>query len=210
MGLFDEPTYAELAKSNQLLAQIVTLLQGSSNGGALGNPSVLGGATIAVSLPQIQLDILRQGIASEENGYGTPSIASLVITAPAGGTGSFTNTVGTDETWVLLAPLEVNSNVHDALLTITATVDIPTQVLIPSYAFLQDRSFPSTTLRAIRKSLALSIKNGTSVEAELNFITEYAVVPDTYFVGTVLPLLQLGNRVYKNVAAAARTQGLVR
>ena len=205
-----------VATADALLKEILAAVQAraASGGGSAASVSptasaVLGGAVITVSLPQIQLDILRQGIASEDAGYGAPSISSLVVTAPAGGKATFANSVGTNEVWVLLAPLEVNSDLHDSTLLISASVDVPTLLLIPPYPFMQDRPFPSTTLRAVRKSLALQVTNGTSEAAEVNFVVEYAVVPTTYFQDTVLPILRLGQAVYQNVAAAARAQGLV-
>lgn len=208
-----------VATADAVLKEILAALQARASSGESAGASVtpastsgaavLGGALITVSLPQIQLDILRQGIASEDAGYGNPSISSLVVTAPAGGKAVFANSVGTNETWVLLAPLEVNSDLHDSLLLISASVDVPTLLLIPSYPFMQDRSFPSTTLRAVRKSLSLVVTNGTSSSAEVNFVVEYAIVPTQYFQQTVLPILRLGQTVYQNVAAAARAKGLV-
>lgn len=212
--MFDDNKIATgVSSADAILEDILAAIkdQGSSAAQATGAsaPGVLGGAVVTVSLPQIQLDILRQGIASEEEGYGDPSISSLVLTAPADGTASFTNAVGTNETWVLLAPLGVSSTVHDALLKITATLDVPTKLLIPPFPFMEDRDFKSTTLRAVKSSLGLTITNGTASSAQVNFVVEYAVVPSDYFTGVVVPLLKLGNRVYQNVAQAAKAQGLI-
>lgn len=163
---------------------------------------------LSLPLPQIQADIMREAIASGQTGIGIQSISSLVLTAPAGGTASYTNTVNPNDVWVLLAPMGLNATNYDSELSVHATVDLPTKYIVPPYTLMQAREFKSLELQSIQKSLILGVVNGTDSPAQVNFVVEYAVVVKTWYIDTLQRIMRLGIKTYTALAEAAKKQGL--
>lgn len=187
-------------------AAIAKAIPGSTPAAAGGT----GGGTlpqVSLPLPILQLDVLRAVVAADKSGFGVPNIAGLPLTAPAGGSISFQNDVPSGDVWVVVAKEYLTSTLHDPELTISASVDVPSNLLIPEFPVVEDIEIEIVELGVIRANLAVEVINGTTSTATVSLITQYAAVPQTSYDDTVATLVEYGYQTYKNAAQAIKAAG---
>jgi hypothetical protein len=182
---------SRLAQVVQALQDIRTALAaGVGAAGAAGSVAP-GSLPSVLSLPVTQLQLVQSILGSGEaqGGNAAPHVNRLNLSVPGNGSASFTNTVPQNDVWVLAAPLNVYSDLHDPSLTLTATIDGPSNYVTQLFPLVADAGFAITQFGVIRTNLALTLVNGTSSPANVTFEVQYVSVAAAIYDGIWVPTL---------------------